>query len=327
MVELQKMKRVQALNDKDLELVTNVEVPKPKDGQLLVKISSATIHPSDVLRAAGFFGSPEYPMPMGLEGYGKVVEDNSNSNLVGKYVAFWSQTAATWAEYSVVDVKDTIIAPEFKKEEFGKAANFYLNPITALGHINNAKKNGHKAILYNAASSAVGKMLTKIAKQEGIKTVAIVRGEDHVKELKELGATYVIDSKKENYLQELKQRVSELQISVFYECIGGADGENQAKQLGDGSQVNYYGALSGSIIPQKDLSENRGFKFHFLFFTEYIYSLNSQEKEELSKQIHEGIDSTYYTKISKTGVSLENLIKEYKGYLENMSAGKVIIEP
>jgi NADPH:quinone reductase-like Zn-dependent oxidoreductase len=51
-------------------------IPKPQEGQFLVKVDASTVNPSDRGRLTGRYAPTPLPNVMGLEGTGKVIEVN-----------------------------------------------------------------------------------------------------------------------------------------------------------------------------------------------------------------------------------------------------------
>lgn len=329
MVDKSKMKSIQAKSAKlDFELALN-EIPKPNDGEVLVRLVSATIHPSDLLKGVGFFGPITYPALMGLEGYGEVVEDKSNSNLKGKYVGFWSVKASSWAEYSVVPVVDLIVAPKYEKKEAILASNFFLNPVTALGLLETTINSKAKAVAFNAANSQVSSMLIKLFQEKGIKTIGIVRKDDQIKPLQSRGATAVFNSTSKDFLSNFGKEAEALGVSVFIDSVGGEDAATSIRVLPNNSLILSYGALSGSVISdevKKELAEKKGFTFKFqMFSTDYYYKLNNDQKTEISGRIAKELNTTFSTQINKT-VKIEDVPSAYNEYFKDMSKGKIVIE-
>jgi len=51
-----------------------MDVPKPKAGEILIKVEAAALHPSDTYFTRGFYnGNYKYPLTPGQEGSGLVI--------------------------------------------------------------------------------------------------------------------------------------------------------------------------------------------------------------------------------------------------------------
>lgn len=99
-----------------------------------------------------------------------------------------------------------------------QAAMLSINPATAYSLLLNLKEG--EWLIQNAANSAVGKLVIQFAAAKGVKTVNIVRRENVVGELKELGANVVIVG--ENDLAS-KVAIETEGAPIFYalDAIGG----------------------------------------------------------------------------------------------------------
>jgi len=67
---------------------TNIPIPKPQKGQLLLRMIKAPVHPADMYFMRDIYGDKK-PLPCvpGLEGVGEVVEGPSES--IGKLAAVY----------------------------------------------------------------------------------------------------------------------------------------------------------------------------------------------------------------------------------------------
>ena len=83
--------------------VTEIPIPKPGKGQVLIKVECAPINPSDTYFLRGLYdiavkkadGKVEFPLAAGWEGSGTVIENGGGLmgwRLVGKRVAFTKQS-------------------------------------------------------------------------------------------------------------------------------------------------------------------------------------------------------------------------------------------
>ena len=91
--------------------LADIERPKPKAGQVLIKVKLAAVNPSDEMFIQGLYGQPrKLGRPVGFEGVGEVVETGSGlmaGRLKGKRVGFFAAHYGTWSEYALTDAQGT----------------------------------------------------------------------------------------------------------------------------------------------------------------------------------------------------------------------------
>ena len=78
-----------------------------------------------------------------------------------------------WANFIIVPTTFIFVIDE--DVPVSSAASGIINPITVLGMISEAKRRNINSIIHTAAASALGRMLNKICKTEGITLLNIVR--------------------------------------------------------------------------------------------------------------------------------------------------------
>jgi NADPH2:quinone reductase len=99
--------------------------------------------------------------------------------------------------------------------------------MTALGFVETAKMEGHKAIVHAAAASNLGQMLHRICAEDGIPLVNIVRSDDQVALLRGQGAEHVLNSTDENFQKTLTAAVELTGATIAFDPIGGGILSNQ----------------------------------------------------------------------------------------------------
>ena len=82
---------------------------------------------------------------------------------------------------------------------------------------------GHKALVHTAAASNLGQMLNKICLEQGVELVNIVRSQQQVDILKDIGAKIVLDSSSENFKAELYQAIDQTGATLAFDAIGGGE--------------------------------------------------------------------------------------------------------
>ena len=103
-------------------------------------------------------------------------------------------------------------------------------------------------LIHDAAASALGRMLNRFAQNQDITVINIVRRQEQVDILKELGATYILNSSDETFLPELQEIIDELKPKIYFSAIGGGDLPTKVLNMMPSQSTLYvYGALCTDI--------------------------------------------------------------------------------
>ena len=236
--------------DGTLELsLEQVEVPQPRADEVLVRVEAAPINPSDLgllfgaadMSTAKAVGSADAPvvratvpaaalpamagrldqsLPAGNEGAGVVVAAGSSDaaqQLMGKTVAILG--GAMYAQYRCIKAVQCLLLPDGTTPREG--ASCFVNPLTALGMVETMRLEGHTALVHTAAASNLGQMLNKICLKDGVPLVNIVRKPDQAALLREIGATCVVDSSADDFIETLTQALVDTGATLAFDAIGG----------------------------------------------------------------------------------------------------------
>jgi NADPH:quinone reductase-like Zn-dependent oxidoreductase len=313
--------------------VVDRPVPRPKAGQVLVRVEAAPCNPSDLLFLQGKYGVLRNPPSVpGWEGAGTVIA--SGGGLVGWWLngkrvacAVQGDHDGTWAEYCVANVKDCI--PLRRKIQFKQAASLIINPLTAIGLVETAKRHGHRAAVATAAASQVGKMLLPVARDTRLPLISIVRREEQVASLRELGAEHVLNSQTENFLQEFRALCEKLRATAMFEAIAGETTGDLLNAMPPKSCAYLYGALSQEACSHFDpiqvIFHDKQLSSFYLsrWIRDRGFVTVARAADRAQRMI---IDGRIETTIQKR-VSLEEAAGGLEHYVEHMSGGKVLICP
>lgn len=311
--------------------ITDIEIPELKDNEVLIKTSSSVCNPSDIAFIQGVYNIVK-PVPAipGFEGAGEIVKEGKNvSGLAGKKVSAFvqSNSSGTWSEYFVAKTTDIILLDQNMPEE--QAACFTVNPFTAYGMFERAKQLNTPTIIQNASGSQVAAFLRKMAEEEGMQIIDIVRKEETAKILRGEGAKHVLVESDENFDDQLKQISSELKPRMAYDAVGGPLSGKIYNSLSQRSEMMVYGGLSNKPMSELNVM---GAIFHNKIVSgfnliDWKSGLSQKEFDRISLYLQKKfIDGIYKTKIDNT-VDIDNILSGLKSYLGNMSAGKLLIKP
>ncbi|MBC18818.1 MAG: zinc-binding dehydrogenase [Planctomycetaceae bacterium] len=308
-------------------------VPPLKRGQLLVRIEAAPCNPSDLLLLQGKYGSLKtLPTVPGWEGAGTVVASGGGPLawwLMGKRVACGQQEDrdGTWAQYVVANAAECI--PLKRQLCMKQAASLIINPLTAMGLLETARRGGHRAAIQTAGASQLGRMLVAMASESNFPIINVVRREAQVELLQSIGATHVLNSSDDDFVERLGAIAAELQATTAFEAIGGEMTGTLFNVLPEGSTVFVYGALSEAACDNIDPIELifRGKTVTGFYLGVWLKERGSLDVLRAASRAQKMlIDGRIETKVQRT-VSLEESVDGLRQYVDHMTDGKLLIMP
>jgi len=235
--------------------VEEIDMPTPGPGQVLVKMVAAAVNPSDEgdLRQAAHHLPKGIKLPkvFGREGSGVVVASGGGfmaRRMVGKKVGVCSAEGGTWQEYVCMPAQPPSACSLDQSLPVESAASFFVNPLTAVGLCDVAKRKGSPAFIHTVGNSQLGQMMVKLAKSQGVTIVNMVRKEEAKVLLESLGAEYVVVTSRAGWQDELQALVEKLNISVVFDAIAGDMTGTMMKLMPHKSTTIVYGGLAGAHV-------------------------------------------------------------------------------
>lgn len=234
--------------------VRAVPEPEPGPGEVRVRMRYSPINPSDLLVVRGRYGRlPTLPATPGFEGVG-VVEKVGPGWLAwlrglrpGRRVVVLNSRGGNWQEQVVVPARQLLPLADDIPDEQG--AVFFVNPATAVVMTRYvlALRPGDW-LLQTAAASALGRMIIRLGKHQGFRTINVVRRREQVDELRRLGGDAVICLAEESLPERVRQLTGS-GVRLALDAVGGSTGAAVVASLGPGGRLLVYGTLSGEPIP------------------------------------------------------------------------------
>jgi NADPH2:quinone reductase len=348
-----------------------VDIPEPGPDEVMIKVEAAPINPSDLGLMFGVLdtdaavqgernGHPSVSLavpdammramssrlnqwlPVGNEAGGTVVAAGSSDAaqaLLGKRVGAFG--GELFANYRVLPALQCLPLPDDVSTAEG--ASCFVNPMTALGFVETAKMEGHKAIIHAAAASNLGQMLNRICIEDGIPLINIVRSSQQVELLTKQGATYVLDSSQPSFAADLLEAIEATEATVAFDPIGGGTLSNQllgAMEMAaqkrmttwsrygsdEHKQVYIYGMLDPSPTT---LTRGYGFAWSvggWLLFPFLQKRAGLERMIAMQQRVVAGLKTTFASHYSET-VNLEAALSvdAVKGYGKKATGQKTLI--
>ncbi|XP_071967885.1 synaptic vesicle membrane protein VAT-1 homolog [Engystomops pustulosus] len=227
-----------------VKLQTKKGQPKPKAGELLIRVRACGLNFSDLLARQGVSDRlPSMPVSLGMECAGIVEElgEGVTERQVGDKVMVFSRYGL-WQELVTVPANRTYVMPEGMSFEEG--AGLLVNYITAymvLLDFGNLKPK--QSILVHMAAGGVGTAVVQLSKT--VKDVTIfgtASGAKH-EALKENGVTHPIDYRTTDYVEEVR-KISPKGVDIVLDPLGGSDTSKGYSLLKPMGKLVIYGAAN-----------------------------------------------------------------------------------
>ena len=256
----------------DVLAVTEQSVPQPGAGQVRVKIQLSPVNPSDLLYVRGHYSGvvPHFPSGAGFEGVGVIdaVGPEVEGLSAGRRVFARNSEGGNWSQYAVVEAEKAWPVPdEFADEQM---ASLMINPATAILMVRHvlAVPRG-EWLLQSAAGSELGRMIIRLAKYDGVRTINVVRRREAVQELKDLGADEVIVSSEGPIDEQVRNIVGPQGVDFAIDPVAGQTGTEIFRSLSEDGRMLVYGSLTGEGIsvgddPRLTLSGRRTLEVYWL---------------------------------------------------------------
>jgi NADPH:quinone reductase-like Zn-dependent oxidoreductase len=231
--------------------VADRPVPEPGKGEVRIRMLASPINPSDLLFVRGRYSGvePHFPATVGFEGVGIVdaLGPEAEGVVVGQRVAAINGQGGNWAEYAVLPADSSLPAPDGIPNE--QVASYVVNPASAILMVRHvlAVPPG-EWLLQSAAGSELGRMIIRLARRDGIRTLSVVRRRESVADLAALGADAVIVSAEGPIDEQVRAIVGPQGVKYAIDPVVGQTGTEMFKALHEDGRMLVYGSLTGEPI-------------------------------------------------------------------------------
>jgi NADPH2:quinone reductase len=225
----------------------DVPVPRPGEGQILVKVAAAGVNRPDVQQRLGAYPPPSGHSPLpGLEVSGEVAA-------VGANVARWKVgdkvcalvNGGGYAPYCIAEDVQTLPVPAGLS--MVDAAGL---PETIFTVWNNVFDRGQlKAgewFLVHGGSSGIGTCAIQLAKGFGAHVIATAGSAEKVASCKSLGADVGIDYRAQDFVKEVKSATAGHGADVILDMVGGEYTERNIVAAAEDGRIIQIATLGGA---------------------------------------------------------------------------------
>ncbi|MFP3123987.1 zinc-dependent alcohol dehydrogenase family protein [Ectobacillus funiculus] len=303
--------------------VENIEVNGPGIGEVLVRMKTRPINPSDLIPIRGAYSNRiSLPSVPGYEGVGTVEE-------VGPSVSKWFlgkrvlplRGEGTWQEFVKTSAELAVVIPDYLEDD--TAAQLYINPITAWVICTEvlALKPG-ETLIVNACGSAIGRIFAQLSRILGFRLIAVTRNNNYTEELIQLGASYVINTETTLLYNAVMELTNGCGAKAAIDSIGGRFGTDLAYCVNPNGTFLTIGLLSGIPVNWTEIMNNT--KVHTNIF--HLRHWNQQVSvRKWHETFHQIIQFIHDKQLTLTRPQIQYHLADVKKALGTRHRGKIFL--
>ncbi|WP_165003821.1 MULTISPECIES: NAD(P)H-quinone oxidoreductase [unclassified Enterococcus] len=237
------------------EVLEEIEapIPEPKQDELLIKVHTAAVNRTDIMRRESPSLKPPYPI-LGVEVAGEVIENPSNDPRFSPGTRVYGLVnLGGYAEYAVMPADRAILLPD--SLDYVSAAGIsevFLTAYQTLYWLGDLQKE--ETVLIHAGASGVGTAAIQLAKQLSDARIIVTAGsEEKLAFCKELGADELINYKTQVFSEEVRKLTNGQGVNVILDFIGASYWEKNLASIAVDGRWVLIGMLGGTIVSKMDL--------------------------------------------------------------------------
>lgn len=328
-------KTSQEIDNKESLIEFNIQKPKAKDFDIVIKVSAVSMNPVDTKVRANAAKDIilDEPKILGYDAVGIVDEigENITNFKIGDRVFYAGDVSKNGSnsQFQLIDSRIVALAPTSLKDD--EAAALPLTSLTAWEAMfdkMNINKNDKKTILIIGGAGGVGSIATQIAKEStNLTVIATASRKETISWCKKMGADYVVNHK--DLVNSVKNTGFETVDYIFNVANTEIHWDAMAELIAPQGKICSIVDAEIPVDINKLKSKSVTFIWEFMF-TRPMFNTNDIEKQgEILSEIATLVDGgKIKTTLSKTfqGFNVENIKDAHKLSESGKAIGKIAIQ-
>lgn len=333
-----------------LEYKTDVPVPQPKEGEVLVKNDFLGVNystpltpplllpiltlPVDTYFRTGLYPAPSFPYTLGREGAGTLVALGPGphpadvSAALGHPVAFLSPGA--YAEYTAVPTTYVYPLPASVSPETAAAA--LLQGLTAITLIDEAHKvHPGDWVLVHAAAGGMGLWLCQLLRARGARTIGTASSPEKRALAQQAGAETVLPypaalGGDDAFVGEVQKLTGGAGVAVVFDGVGKDTFDASLGAVARKGSMISFGNASGAVAPFV-LARLSARNVRLMRPTLFQFVATREEMVRYTKQLVEVLEQGELdVKVHKT-YDLKDVVQAHLDLEGRKTTGKLLLKP
>ena len=315
----------------DVLKLEDLPTPNPADGEVLVRLRTSGVNPSDVkVRAGGRPGVTEPPFPKIVphsDGAGVIeaVGADVDASRVGERVWIWNgqwrRAFGTAAECIVLPSKQAVRLPDCVSFEEGAVLG--IPGLTAVRAVLGGGPVDGRIVLVSGGAGTVGRLAVQVAKASGARVLATARGTEGLEAARSAGAEHAFDYSDENLAEQILEATDGDPVDRIIEVEFGRNVETNTRIIAERGMIAAFGSA-------KDMAPT--LPFYPLMFKAVtidlvlVYLLSLAERESAIRNLADLLERKVLDIRISTVLDLADCAKAHDIVASGERAGSVILK-
>lgn len=241
--------------------VGEMDKPSPSHGEVLIRMYTSGVNPSDTKKRLGSFpdlldNGPVIPNSDGagiIEAVGAGVPHSRIGERVWVYQAQYGRLHGTAAEYVSIDSKRAVPLPE--NTSFAEGACLGIPAMTAHRSVFSDGPVEGQWLLITGGAGRVGHYAIQWAKHAGAKVIATASNEEARRHCVEAGADYVVDHRSDGMVDEVLKITGRDKVDRVIDVEFGANLPRVLELIRIGGVIATYSStvVTEPVLPFRDM--------------------------------------------------------------------------
>ena len=301
-----------------------VPTPRPRAGQVLVRIRAAGVNPYDTYMRNGVYTiKPPLPYTPGSDGAGDIeaVGEGVTKLKPGDRAYVAKTLTGAYAEYALTQESQVHALPA--KITYAQGAGLWVPYGTAYHALyQRTQARAGETVLIHGASGGVGIAAVQIARAMGLTVLGTASSVKGLELVKREGAHHAFDHSKPGYLEQILKATNGLGADLILEMLANVNLGQDLKLLAFHGRVVVIGSRGEVTISPRDLMSRRG---SILAFT--LWGLTEAEEKEIHAGLTAGLENGTLRPVIGKELPLAEASRAHKQVLEPGAHGKIVLAP
>ncbi|MET9496271.1 quinone oxidoreductase [Streptomyces sp. NPDC006552] len=254
------------------EVLRAQEWPDPQagPGELVVDVEFAGVNFMDTGSRTGFSLPGELPLVPGVEGAGRVsaIGAGVEGFALGDRVA-WVRVFGSYAEKIAIPADQAVPVPDDIPSDV--AAATMMQGVTAHHFVTEtAPLAAGETALVHAAAGGVGRMLTQLLAQRGVRVIGLVSRAEKTAAAQDAGAADVLVSQGGDFVDRVRELTGGEGVHAVFDGGGASTFWPSTEVLRRSGTLVYFGPLIGDVPTVRLFELPKSIKVSYAVFADHI---------------------------------------------------------